>query len=181
MSSFTVDLTGVKELQAKLCETPKYLEMKTQELIDMLSEAGMNIANAYYMNAPYAGVNDVTVTKEVGRLTATVKATGNATLFIEFGTGLPENGMTEAIDAKLHLIDSDGLVSRGQYGLRRGRQKKGWYYAGTPGLNPPSGTAWGVKARGKVHTYGNPATPAMYDTIKDLEKLIQVYAKEVFG
>ena len=172
MKHFEVPLTdsGIERL---IKETEKYeawLKSRTETLLRRLADEGMNVASMKFMGAVYDGVNDVsvTVTKQNERAWAVI-ATGNATLFIEFGSGVtypddhPEAG-------KLGM-------KRGQYGKGLGKRHT-WEYYGEPGVN-------GVQKRSRsgrmvVKTHGNPANMSMYETVKELEERLRSIAREVF-
>lgn len=138
---------------------------------DRLAQEGMEIASIKFSQAVYDGTNDVSVTVEPrGNNVRAVVATGGATLFIEFGTGVtypddhPEAG-------KLGM-------KRGEYGQGHGKQHS-WGYYGDPGTN-------GVLKEKKnggfvVITHGNPANMPMYETAKELQDRLTEIAKEVFS
>ena len=157
---------AIKEVKA----FQKWIEEKTKELLRRLAERGCEISRVNFSpaNAMYDGTNDVTCDISIlsDHLVAVI-ASGNATLFIEFGTGIlwpdthPENQYV-----------------RGEYGYGLGKLAGGWYYDGDPGSNGEV-IAEGKHA-GKVHTYGNPANASMYLAIRQLEREFAEIAKEVF-
>lgn len=138
---------------------------------DRLAQEGMEIASIKFSQAVYDGTNDVSVTVEPrGNNVRAVVATGGATLFIEFGTGVtypddhPEAGELD--------------MKRGEYGQGHGKQHS-WGYYGDPGTN-------GVLKEKKnggfvVITHGNPANMPMYETVKELQDRLTEIAKEVFS
>lgn len=138
---------------------------------DRLAQEGMEIASVKFSQAVYDGTNDVSVTVEPrGNNVRAVVATGGATLFIEFGTGVtyPDNHP-----------EAEGLgMKRGEYGQGHGKQHS-WGYYGDPGTN-------GVLKEKKnggfvVITHGNPANMPMYETVKELQDRLTEIAKEVFS
>lgn len=142
----------------------KWLHDKTQEFLHRLAEIGCNMASIYFSIAVYDGTNDVKCEiKEMGDNLVAVVATGNATLFIEFGTGVlfPDN-------------HPENSFERGGYGAGRGSNPDGWHYRGDPG------TFGEVGKSGWVHTYGNPANMSMYQAIRDVERVFTEIAREVF-
>lgn len=154
--TITVDLSekGINRLVKQLDEYEKWMNRKVQELVDRLAEEGMQIAQVGFDIAAYDGVNDVKVTTEPrGECVTAVIATGNATLFIEFGAGyLMGYGHPEPMEfgpgtypGKGHWDDPDG-----------------WYFA------------HGQKS------YGNPPAAAMYNAVKELEQNLERIAAEVF-
>lgn len=138
---------------------------------DRLAQEGMEIASVKFSQAVYDGTNDVSVTVEPrGNNVRAVVATGGATLFIEFGTGVtyPDN----------HPEAEELGMKRGEYGQGHGKQHS-WGYYGDPGTN-------GVLKEKKnggfvVITHGNPANMPMYETVKELQDRLTEIVKEVFS
>lgn len=138
---------------------------------DRLAQEGMEIASIKFSQAVYDGTNDVSVTMEPrGNNVRAVVATGGATLFIEFGTGVtyPDD----------HPEAGELGMKRGEYGQGHGKQHS-WGYYGDPGTN-------GVLKEKKnggfvVITHGNPANMPMYETVKELQDRLTEIAKEVFS
>lgn len=138
---------------------------------DRLAQEGMEIASVKFSQAVYDGTNDVSVTVEPrGNNVRAVVATGGATLFIEFGTGVtyPDD----------HPEAGELGMKRGEYGQGHGKQHS-WGYYGDPGAN-------GVLKEKKnggfvVITHGNPANMPMYETVKELQDRLTEIAKEVFS
>ena len=94
---------------------------------DRLAQEGMEIASIKFSQAVYDGTNDVSVTVEPrGNNVRAVVATGGATLFIEFGTGVtyPDD----------HPEAGELGMKRGEYGQGHGKQHS-WGYYGDPGTN----------------------------------------------
>lgn len=138
---------------------------------DRLAQEGMEIASIKFSQAVYDGTNDVSVAVEPrGNNVRAVVATGGATLFIEFGTGVtyPDD----------HPEAEEFGMKRGEYGQGHGKQHS-WGYYGDPGTN-------GVLKEKKnggfvVITHGNPANMPMYETVKELQDRLTEIAKEVFS
>lgn len=138
---------------------------------DRLAQEGMETASIKFSQAVYDGTNDVSVTVEPrGNNVRAVVATGGATLFIEFGTGVtyPDD----------HPEAGELGMKRGEYGQGHGKQHS-WGYYGDPGTN-------GVLKEKKnggfvVITHGNPANMPMYETVKELQDRLTEIAKEVFS
>jgi hypothetical protein len=138
---------------------------------DRLAQEGLEIASVKFSQAVYDGTNDVSVTVEPrGNNVRAVVATGGATLFIEFGTGVtyPDD----------HPEAEELGMKRGEYGQGHGKQHS-WGYYGDPGTN-------GVLKEKKnggfvVITHGNPANMPMYETVKELQDRLTEIAKEVFS
>lgn len=148
-----------------------WMQERTTVFLDRVAQEGVEIASAKFERAVYDGTNDVSVTVEPrGNNARAVVATGGATLFIEFGTGVtyPDN----------HPEAGELGMKRGEYGQGHGKQHS-WGYYGDPGTN-------GVLKEKKnggfvVITHGNPANMPMYETVKELQDRLTEIAKEVFS
>ena len=144
------------------------IEEKAEELVRRLTDLGVQVARTEFAEAIYDGTNDVSVTfEERGPLTRAVIATGSATLFIEYGTG---------INFPTHP-DPDAFP-HGTYGSRLGSLPNGWRYpaekgAGTNGEADP-------EHPGYIKTMGNPANAPMYKARKEIEQEFRRIAREVF-
>lgn len=152
-------------------EFAKYLEKQSRKyqdankkFIELLANEATENAKSFYANAEYAGDNDVAVSYFMAsrgkKYSATVQALGQATLFIEYGTGIKKN---DAQEARAEIIEGN-VLNHGEYGMGRAKNPNGWIYKGSMGENPPQDTApysFG-SSNDFVHTYGNNATPAMY-------------------
>lgn len=147
------------------------LQEKADKMVSELAEIGLDVARIGFYKAQYDGDNDVLVEVENrGNATRAVVATGQAVLFIEFGTGVfyPDN----------HPEKPSGVLGRGQYGKGHGKQTT-WAYYGDPGTNgkvitKPNGTEI-------VLTHGNPSNMAMYNAKDRMRQEIQRIAREVFA
>lgn len=158
---------AIRELEA----FKKWLMGKTAEFLREVGEMGVQIASAKFADAVYDGTNDVSCSvEERGENRIAVVAIGNATLFIEFGTGIryPDNHP----EAGKH-----GMI-RGEYGHRLGRMEEGWRYVGDRGSNGELITEG--KHAGEVLTYGNPANMSMYLTIQELKEKLEEIARRVY-
>lgn len=161
---------GIDDLLNAIEDKKKWLDRKTEELVERLTDYGVVIANAGFMGAAYDGTNDFYVGFEHrGDAHRAVIATGDTVLFVEFGTGVvyPDNHPEAG---------KNGMV-RGAYGLGHGKQRT-WAYEGDPGTN---GYVH-VKQDGRtvVLTHGNPANMPMYNSVKQLEQDFTQIALEVF-
>ena len=158
---------AIKELE----NYEKWLVDKTKEFLKALGDEGVQIANVNFAKAVYDGTNDVTCSvEERGDNQIAVVAVGNATLFIEFGTGVryPDT----------HPESAHHSMIRGEYGHKLGRLEKGWRYRGDPGSNGEVITQG--KHAGEVHTYGNPANMCLYMTVRELEEKFEEIARRVY-
>lgn len=158
---------AIRELQ----NYKKWILEKTEEFLKALAEEGVQISSVKFSEAEYDGTNDVSCSVEERDSTkVAVVAIGNATLFIEFGTGITyADNHPEAA--------ANGMI-RGEYGHRLGRLEKGWRYKGDPGTHGEVITEG--KHAGEVHTYGNPANMCMYLTIRELEQRFEEIARRVY-
>ena len=159
------------------------IQKLTDEYVKALVDHGTAVAKHYYENAVYAGDNDSVVTSEGNE----VMATGEAAMFIEFGTGV----LRKSAPAEAYALveQSDGLVNHGQYGERRAMNIWGWdfYSLGNLiGKQPPDDYFKTLRDRhgtikyGFRHTWGNDATPGIYFARKDVIEKMEDIAKKVF-
>ena len=172
--SIYISTNGIEKLEEIVRERKRILTgQKMTTFLNKMAEIGADSARVSFKSAAYAGENDVEVSvSRRGNGTVAVVATGNATLFIEFGTGVtfPDN----------HPSKPAGISGRGEYGKGNGK-KSAWGYYGNPG------NIGHVLKKGKndqpdlVITHGNPANACMYDAEKEVESRIYDIAKEVFG
>ena len=113
-----------------------------------------------FQNAEYDGLNDVVVDSSpewINEHTLAINASGEAILFIEFGTGV-YNPVTHPKADELGMI-------RGAYGKGYG-QNYTWYYRGVPGTNGE------VLENGKIKTHGNNANRCMWDASEEMRRKI---------
>ncbi len=164
---------------AVLDDYEKWLLEKTDAFVKECAERSAAQAGNLFEQAYYAGVNDVQTGFDItGDKEAQVYATGDATLFIEFGTGVKNR--TTAAERKERAEVSPGMLAHGEYGQQKGSNPKGWAYYGTPG-NSPNARWVAERSKGDViRTTGDTAASPMYmareEIIKDSNKII----KEVF-
>lgn len=173
MKKVAITLSGrdIDHLIREVEDWKNWLLDRTTIFLGRLAQEGMEIASAKFEQAVYDGTNDVSVTVEPrGNNVRAVVATGRATLFIEFGTGVtyPDN----------HPEAGELGMKRGEYGQGHGKQQS-WGYYGEPGTN---GLLKEKKNGGfVVITHGTPANMPMYETIKELQDRLTDIAKEVFS
>ena len=173
MKKVSITLSGrdIDRLLREVEDWKNWLLDHTTVFLGRLAQEGMGIASAKFEQAVYDGTNDVSVTVEPrGNNVRAVVATGKATLFIEFGTGVtyPDN----------HPEAGELGMKRGEYGQGHGKQQS-WGYYGEPGTN---GLLKEKKNGGfVVITHGNPANMPMYETVKELQDRLTDIAKEVFS
>lgn len=142
---------------------------KTSTLVAHLIQAGYEVADYRFGMAQYDGINDVVLSLSFSGNTATLTASGQSVLFIEFGTGIvftTENPKATEL----------GFM-RGTYGKGQGSNLN-WIYVGNPGTN---GTVLRETLDGEtvVKTRGNPPANAMYEASKAIRQIITAEVKEV--
>ena len=173
MKKVAITLSGrdIDHLIREVEDWKNWLLDRTTVFLGRVAQEGMEIASAKFEQAVYDGTNDVSVTVEPrGNNVRAVVATGKATLFIEFGTGVtyPDN----------HPEAGELGMKRGEYGQGHGKQQS-WGYYGEPGTN---GLLKEKKNGGfVVITHGNPANMPMYETVKELQDRLTDIAREVFS
>ena len=142
---------------------------KTSTLVAHLIQAGYEIANYRFGIAQYDGTNDVSLSMSFSGNTATLTASGQSVLFIEFGSGIT---FTEENPKAVEL----GFI-RGTYGKGKGSNFN-WVYIGDKGSN---GEVIRTTVDGEtvVRTKGNPPANAMYEASKTARQIIISEVKEV--
>ena len=169
--AITLSSKDIDRLLREVEDWKNWLLDRTTVFLGRLAQEGMEIASAKFEQAVYDGTNDVSVTVEPrGNNVRAVVATGKATLFIEFGTGVtyPDT----------HPEAGELGMKRGEYGQGHGKQQS-WGYYGEPGTN---GLLKEKKNGGfVVITHGNPANMPLYETVKELQDRLTDIAKEVFS
>ena len=148
------DYASVSRAQRRLDEYFADLIEKANTVCERLATIGAVRASLDFSRAIYNGTNDVAVTVEPIDNGYAIHATGNAVLFIEFGSGAsygyghpePEGYGPGTYPGKGHWDDPNG-----------------WWY----------GT--------HEHSYGNPPAAAMYHAKQDVLQEVQRIADEVFN
>ena len=132
-------------------------DSKVMTVCEKLAQIGEVRARLDYSGAIYDGTNDVSVRVEPTGTGYRVVASGNAVLFIEFGSGTIGYGHPEP------GIYGPGTWSDGSSGKKHWQDPGGWYYA-----------------HGKK-SIGNPPAAAMYHAEQEVRQRIQEVVSEVFG
>ena len=148
------DYASVSRAKRSLEEYAADLIEKANTVCERLATIGAVRASLDFSRAIYNGTNDVAVTVEPIDNGYAIHATGNAVLFIEFGSGAsygyghpePEGYGPGTYPGKGHWDDPNG-----------------WWY----------GT--------HEHSYGNPPAAAMYHAKQDVLQEVQRIAYEVFA
>jgi hypothetical protein len=148
------DYASVSMAKRRLDEYVADLIEKANTVCERLATIGAVRASLDFSRAIYNGTNDVAVTVEPIDNGYAIHATGNAVLFIEFGSGAsygyghpePEGYGPGTYPGKGHWDDPDG-----------------WWYGD------------------HEHSYGNPPAAAMYHAKQDVLQEVQRIADEVFA
>lgn len=148
------DYASVSRAQRRLDEYFADLIEKANRVCERLAAIGAVRASLDFSRAIYNGTNDVAVTVEPIDNGYAIHATGNAVLFIEFGSGAtygyghpePEGYGPGTYPGKGHWDDPNG-----------------WWYGN------------------HEHSYGNPPAQAMYNAKRDIQAEVQRIADEVFN
>lgn len=148
------DYASVSRAQRRLDEYFADLIEKANTVCERLATIGAVRASLDFSRAIYNGTNDVAVTVEPINNGYAIHATGNAVLFIEFGSGAsygyghpePEGYGPGTYPGKGHWDDPNG-----------------WWYGN------------------HEHSYGNPPAAAMYHAKQDVLQEVQRIADEVFA
>ena len=148
------DYASVSRAQRRLDEYFADLIEKANTVCERLATIGAVRASLDFSRAIYNGTNDVAVTVEPIDNGYAIHATGNAVLFIEFGSGAsygyghpePEGYGPGTYPGKGHWDDPNG-----------------WWYGS------------------HEHSYGNPPAAAMYHAKQDVLQEVQRIADEVFA
>ena len=148
------DYASVSRATRRLDEYYADLIEKANTVCERLATIGAVRASLDFSRAIYNGTNDVAVTVEPIDNGYAIHATGNAVLFIEFGSGAsygyghpePEGYGPGTYPGKGHWDDPNG-----------------WWYGS------------------HEHSYGNPPAAAMYHAKQDVLQEVQRIADEVFA
>ena len=148
------DYASVSRAQRRFDEYVADLIEKANTVCERLATIGAVRASLDFSRAIYNGTNDVAVTVEPIDNGYALHATGNAVLFIEFGSGAsygyghpePEGYGPGTYPGKGHWDDPNG-----------------WWYGD------------------HEHSYGNPPAAAMYHAKQDVLQEVQRIADEVFA
>ena len=151
------DYASVSRATRRLDDYYADLNRKADELCRRLAELGATRATLDYSGAYYDGTNDVSVAVEPIAHGYRVRASGNAVLFIEFGSGTIGFGHPDPGNY------GPGTWSDGPNGKGHWTNPNGWYYA------------HGQKSM------GNPPAAAMYHARRDVEEYVYRIAEEIFG
>lgn len=158
--TFNLSRSSIDKALRDLADYNRWINEKTNELVKALADYGAQQASIHFSGAMYDGNNDVSChVEENGDGSCLVVATGRATLFIEFGTGIMyAGGHPEETPAVAR-----GSWSMSPQGKGHWDDPNGWYYA-----------------HGKK-SFGNPANMPMYNAKRDIEAHFEEIARRVFS
>ena len=148
------DYASVSRAQRRFDEYVADLIEKANTVCERLATIGAVRASLDFSRAIYNGTNDVAVTVEPIDNGYAIHATGNAVLFIEFGSGASYGyGHPEP----------EGYGPGTYLGKGHWDDPNGWWYGD------------------HEHSYGNPPAAAMYHAKQDVLQEVQRIADEVFA
>lgn len=158
MKKITIELnpTSINKAIKDIRKLNAEWDRKIDEVTRRLAEIGATKASLGFSRAVYTGDNDVSISVEPIENGYSIIASGEAVLFIEFGSG----------------------VTYG-YGHPAPKNYGPGTYPGNGHWDDPKGW-WLPKDKGGLHTYGNPPSATMYQTGKELQQEILRIAREVF-
>lgn len=158
MKKITIELnpTSINKAIKDIRKLNAEWDRKIDEVTRRLAEIGATKASLGFSRAVYTGDNDVSISVEPIENGYSIIASGEAVLFIEFGSG---------------VTYGYGHPTPMNYGPGT--------YPGNGHWDDPKGW-WLPKDKGGLHTYGNPPSATMYQTGKELQQEILRIAREVF-
>lgn len=160
-------MRGTKSLLRSIDKMIGALQTDVPKAIE--NKVGESSASAYhaFASAQYDGVNDVVVDMESGDNTWKITASGDAVLFIEYGTGLRFKHDSQFGDY--------GQYDPGSWSGTHGRYlfRPKWVFWHD---------WWPVPGYGQTYqTLGNPSANVMYNTQKNLESTLLTEANSALG
>ena len=168
----TLDLTNIAKAIEEVEEYKKTFDANVTKLVTELTDIGEQQASQNFKTAQYDGTNDVYVSSSVGKrgkkVVGEIEAFGQATLFIEFGTGVTYGSN--------HPEAHEFGYRPGSYGPNG--LETTWGYYGEGGTN---GVYRKTTSKGDLYTtHGNPANRCLYDAGKIIEMLAPKIARGIF-
>lgn len=164
MTKVIVDLNadnGIKNAIKELRQYRNSIKSKTLKLIDRM----LSVGEEYAINSVAHIDTGETLSSIMGYRNGTkgvIVAGGNA-IWIEFGTGVKNNG---SAGTSPHPKGGELGMTIGTYGLGHGADPNGWWYYDDGEIK---------------HTYGIKANMFMYKTALELQRVCPELAKEVFS
>lgn len=170
----TLDQKSISQAIQECDKFQKWLEKQVPAFLKEIANLGVQIANVEFKQAEYDGDNDVTCRMEQrGENCAAIVATGTATLFIEFGTGV--------FYPDIHPEAQQNNMIRGAYGQGKGKNHSWGFYGDSGQVGTPTGhTVQNKKGKSIVVTKGNPANMPMYFTVSQLQQEFERIARKIF-
>lgn len=163
-----VTISNLDTVVGQLNDYRNSLAEKKSLFLERLAEEGIALIEANRENIIYDGDDNMNVdyTKD-GDDGITIYAESGSITFIEFGSGVHQEGTHE-------LASEFGFV-RGTYGYGRG-SRKAWVYR-----DKPAGSKGVELGGGRVLTRGNPPNRTVYQASRDLRQRVVEIAREVYG
>jgi len=159
-------MRGVKNLVSRIEGIKNAISNNIPDAIRKETQTATGIATGLYNSVPYAGTNDVVVsTSEPGKGEFSITASGSATLFLEFGTGILTPRTGEQLELANQYPPGSWSAEHSQYLTDPEKLKKYQGYWPLP---------WGG---GRLKTKGNPPANAMYQARKHMETNVPVVAR----
>lgn len=171
----SLSTTSIKETIEKLKKLEQNLDKANEEIVDQLSDLGLNEIQNNYGNTLYRdGNNDVAYFQKGSRNKKVIGVTGSQVLYNEFGTG------TEG--------SNNSHPEKGKYGLNaynsgsKIRENKSDESTASQKGIAKGGLYWIYNNDGElVYTQGIPAGKQVYEAKKTLEKQKKEISKKVVG
>lgn len=164
--TISLSTKDIEYLRGMYGDYSKHLKEIEDNLARRLAEIGAQRAEVYFAGATYDGDNDVSVNIEKrGNGYYAVVASGKASIFIEFGSGLIGYGYPAEENNGLVPGSYSDTIGKGHW-----KDPRGWVYGGVG-----SG-----KSRVPLRSHGNPPAMAMYKSMKEAEQEIRNVVEEVF-
>lgn len=166
--------TNIDKIVGQLNDYKNSLADKKSRFLERLAEEGIALIKANREKIIYDGDRSITVDYvKDGDDKITIYAKSDSITFIEFGSGINQEGTHE-------LAGEFGFV-RGEYGMKQGRYGL-WIYRGEQGTNGiPVKDKKGQVKEGRYWSEGNPPNRTVYQASRDLRQRVVEIAREVYG
>ena len=158
-----VRIVGLDRLTRRISSIRASLPQKKRRFLEELAKVGIDTATVTFASAQYDGDNDVVVNPSpewVDENRLFVTASGDALLFIEFGSGV--GGYGHPLAQGLGFGPGTWSDDESKGGKHHWQNPNGWYYQ------------HGRKS------HGNPPARGMYEASKEMQQRVIEIAREVF-
>ena len=162
----TLSAASIADAAKQLRQYAESLSDKTEKLVRTMGEYGSEMALRHFNEKPHVetGTTRDSIHYEHDGTSGTVSVSG-AAVWIEFGTGVANNGMQAGVYVHEKAAEL-GMAAIGTYDRGHGADPRGWYYYAADGT--------------KHHTRGIESNPFMYQASQDMRRELLDKAKEVF-